>query len=151
MNWHQFEELIKHRDDRIATERVAFLRAQPLISWLSAHSDEEEFGSIVDIFVTEIEVSLGQPSLGVADVRDRVRPLRLRSGSGGEMLSGRADCWMEIRPLLWQTEEWARKIASITQGDVANRNRTACIGDYLQGLVKPRTEVRRELDSFARH
>lgn len=146
VNWHQFEELIKHRNDKIATERVAFLRAQPLMAWLSAHSDEEELGSIVDLFVSEIEVSLGQPSLGAADIRDRVRPLRLRSGSGEEMLSGRADRWMEIRPLLWEREERAREIASITQADVVNRNRKARIGDYLQGLVRPRDEVRRELD-----
>ena len=144
--WHQFEELIKHKNDDRVRNRVSFLKRLPQVAWIKAFSGNS-LGSIVDLLRAECKTILTHPEFSMEQVRDATRDFIIKFGSGLEALEGYDDIWPELRPGLWIAEERAREIVAISRADVADISEEK-LSTFLSGKFHNMGSAKVVLDKF---
>jgi hypothetical protein len=132
--WHHFEELIKHRDDKIAKDRFNFLRLLPQVAWVPTN-DGNALGSIVDLLVAECRTASQGSGLSVLEVRDKTRNSLIRFGTGAEAISPYEEVWRDLRPYLWEREERAREIVAIRRANVNDISKEP-ISSFMNGTIR---------------
>lgn len=148
--WHQFEELIKHRDDGVARESFGFLRSLPLIAWIRSSSNHS-LGGIVDVLSAECAAVLNDPDADVMRVRQIARDSLLDFGRGEDALAPYEDFWLELRPFLWDAEERSREIVAIsrTHQKVVDISKQT-LGRFLTGTPRDQAQVLSIFSEFQR-
>lgn len=116
LSWHHVEELLKHENIEVATNRFDFLRSLPLVGWIGMHDGTAGIGSIVDIRTYETVAGFENPSFSAVQIRDLVRTKIFRVGPGYEAISGlEGGIWQALRPALQEHEERTRHIVAISR------------------------------------
>lgn len=141
--WHQFEELLKHQDHKVVSDRMAFLRLLPHVAWLST-AEGDGFGSIIDMLVSESKVAFDNPTLSVEGVRDQVRNTLISFGTGEQAVDPYEEIWFELRPYLWEREARAREIVAITKNKTADVSREKA-ANFINGHIRPESEAQKTL------
>jgi hypothetical protein len=143
--WHQFAEMIKHRDSGVASSRVQFIRSLPFLAWIATKSHPPDIGSIVDVLVSEVAAAIANPTWQSLEIRDAVKRELLRFGTGDDALRPCGDAWFSIRPKLWEQEARQREISSISQAATLDRSDEP-LSNLLDGSVRTVAEARRNLN-----
>jgi hypothetical protein len=138
--WHQFEELIKHTDRDVVSNRIAFLRSLPLVAWISSANNQAGLGSIVDILAFEAKVAYEFPTFSVEQVRDHVLSTIIRVGAGEHAITPYIDIWEDLRPPLWQQERRAREIVAISRAKLNDISEDKA-ADFVHGRIRPLDEA----------
>lgn len=144
--WHQFEELIKHRNDEVARNRVALLKTLPHVAWIES-ADGQKLGSIVDLLRAECRTVLEHPEYSIQKVRDATRDAIFCFGSGADALEGYDEIWRDLRPHLWEHEERAREIVAISRASVVDISEEK-LETYLSGSIRSPHESQAILENF---
>jgi len=144
--WHQFEELIKHKDDERARNRISFLKSLPHVAWIKASTDNP-LGSIVDLLRAECKIILANPDFSVEQVRNATRESIIQFGSGLGALESYDDTWQALRPELWRMEEKARKIVAISRAKVNDISEEK-LSTFLSGKFRDMDSAKVLLNEF---
>lgn len=137
--WHQFEELIKHENHRVAQDRFAFLRALPNVAWLRSESGQG-LGSIVDLLIAECRAALRMPHCDIQRVRDSAHERLFDFGTGAQAMQPYEEIWEALRPTLWAEEKYDREVVAISRADVVDISNKK-LSFYLNGTSRKREEA----------
>ncbi len=141
--WHRFEELLRHQDHKVVSDRMDFLRLLPHVAWISI-TEGEGLGSILDMLILESRVVLDNPELSVKGVRDQVRNTLISFGTGEQAVEPYKEIWPELRPYLWEREARAREIVAISKTKAADISQGKA-ANIINGRVRPESEAQKTL------
>jgi hypothetical protein len=144
LSWHHFEEILRHRDDAVVADRIAYIQSLPVAAWVSSFHSEDVPGSIVDIHTYETAVAFDSPHAEIIAVRDEVAKRLVRLGKGARAIKPFLEEWNVLRPMLWEREERERELVAISTSDFVDISRTRA-KDWLKGAVHSPEEAFRRL------
>jgi hypothetical protein len=144
--WHQFEELIKHKNDDVVWNRIALLKSLPAVAWIEANSGER-LGSIIDLLRAECETILAHPDFTIHQVRNATREAIFAFGSGADAIEQYDDIWPDLRPILWEKEERTRENVAISRAEVVDISEEK-LSSYLSGRVRSGDDAKLVLASL---
>lgn len=141
LSLHQFDELVKHKNEQVAHERVEFLKNLPQVAWIQS-SNGDGLGSVVDLLRAECAVILERPDSDAQRVRKSARPHVMQFGSGSEALSALSDFWPIIREqFLWTLESRSREIVALSRSKVIDISKEK-LGSFLSGRFRDKASVK---------
>lgn len=144
--WHQFEELIRHRNDDVVRDRIALLKSLPVVAWIESNPGEK-LSSIIDLLRVECEVVLAYPDYTIHQVRDAARDALFSFGSGADALEGYDEIWPALRPILWTNEERTRETVAISRAEVVDISEKK-LSSYLAGSTRSSGDTKALLEGF---
>jgi hypothetical protein len=111
ISWHHIEELIRHRDEAVAENRMQFLLALPQVAWIWCANGLDFIGSVVDVQAAEIQVYLSAECDSVKKRLLATRDRLLRFGVLSKILA--LSLWRNLRPYAIGMGKNQQKIALI--------------------------------------
>jgi hypothetical protein len=137
-------ELLRHDNDRIVRNRMAFLRSLPLIAWLRPYCRNWFPGGIPDLFCRELHAVLHGSAATWQDIIGHVRGDLWETGTGAEMFVENDRLWAAIRALSKRQRECEAFVASISRTNpsgIANLKIGKIKSKQLSREVPPRPQV----------
>jgi hypothetical protein len=120
--WHHFEELVRHPEEQVTSQRIAFLKSFPYIAWLPSLKLPSHLGSIVDVFDAEVQALASSPNYEILSLRTVIRQGLFRYTSPSEIET--FNLGQEFRPLLEAKAIREQEIASIMHAKEATEGKT---------------------------
>jgi hypothetical protein len=111
-------ELIRHNDNRIANERLDFLRVLPHVAWIRPYNGNWFPGGIIDVHLRELECHFDTPGLSAELKIDHLRPVLWETGTGAEIIQKDFDGWGPLRSQARRQIQDDIHYASIARSDV---------------------------------
>ncbi len=142
--WHHLEELIQHENKDLVDSRLAYLRTVPHVAYVRPSDGHESPGTVVDVFAAEAEVALEHPEADVFEVRELARNRMFRFGNGRELIPDAFRDWRALKPVLYEHQEHARKVAAISRWRATPIDHKR-IGTLLEYRPRSRADTNRTL------
>jgi hypothetical protein len=134
------EELLRHGDQSVASDRMHFMRNLPLIAWIRPYHREWLVGSVLDVYAKEIDIVLRKPKAHWKDIVAEVRRDIWETGTGKDMFGDHQDdFWMRMREEYLQYATESRRIASMAKVDYGVSRMT--LEDCRQTSLRSREEL----------
>jgi hypothetical protein len=145
-------ELLGHDDAGVAKDRLAWLRALPLIAWVRPYRGNWFIGGLADIVLYELHAVVHDSQRGWTAIIESVQPKLLETGVGEDMFPDDT-LWTLVRAHARKSSDNQKYIASIARIDLAGVESTK-LHEYgpLPGLPYLDAEAEeREAKQFARN
>lgn len=118
--WHQVEELLQHKDDKLVDQRLRYLRSWPLVAWVRPSDPDSGPGSVLDVLKAEVRAAYAHPNANLFQVRDLAREELFFVGPGFEAIPDSFQDWRILQAPLAERQEGARKVAAIARWRATN-------------------------------
>ena len=146
--WHHVVELLRHRDPKVVSDRLEYLKGISLLAWVRAFSDDRMPGSIIDIHCHEISAALRLPSTDAAAVCAEAAKQLICFGSGDQAMQPFLSTWQLLQPELWKQEQREREVVAISRSKVLDFSNTK-LSDWLTGGLRSPEDAAQRLEQFA--
>jgi len=120
---HVFE-LIRHQDDKIVRDRLAFLHQLPYIAWVRPYDRAWFPGGIPDLLRRELHAFLHRGKRTWSEIRDDVRSELWETGVGSEMFVKDSHLWNTLRAEAIAQHQHEKYVASVARTDPGHINQT---------------------------
>jgi hypothetical protein len=145
--WHHIEELLKHGDDTVVAERVAFIQSLPMLAWVTSYAADEIPGTIADILGHEAAAAFASPDARALAIRDQVAKNLFRIDSGQRAITPFVREWERLRPDFLAREERSRELVAISGSDFAGNSKTK-MRDLLKGQLRSPKDTQEQLQGL---
>lgn len=146
--WHHVAELLRHRDPRVASDRLQYLNSMPLLGWISAFSGEDMPDSVIDIQCYEITAALRSQKPDADAVRVEASKHVIRFGTGEQAMLPFMGTWRLLQPELWKQESREREVVAISRSNASDVSRTK-FADWLTGELRSPEDAAKRLQHLA--
>lgn len=144
LGWHHFEELLRYGDSAVVAQRVAFFQSLPMVASIARATDDDAPGSIVDILTFEAVEAFKAPHADAVAIRDQVRRILFRCGTGRTAIAPYAVSLQQMRAEFRRREEYTREIIAISRSRYIDIGRTKVV-DWLKGRWREPEDAERRL------
>ncbi|MEZ5939887.1 MAG: hypothetical protein R3C18_00760 [Planctomycetaceae bacterium] len=117
-------ELLRHENDRVVRDRIAFLGELPHIAWLRPQSRERFPSDVVCLFARELEAFVRHGCRDHRSIVEHIRPSLWETGTGKEMFGTKSEMWDVLSSVARSMLEHDKYVASICRADFGVRNLT---------------------------
>lgn len=149
LSWHHFQELLSHRSDEVAAQRVSYLRSIPLVASIASFENEDVVGSAASLQSFEIAAAFQNPAANAAAVREEAAKNMFRLTSGAELVRPFLESWTLLRESFMHSEKRTREVVAISKSDFAG-NASAKIVDLLNDRMRAPDDMLRQLQCLHR-
>lgn len=146
--WHHITELLRHRDPKVVTDRLQYLKTVPLMGRVRGFSNDGMPGSIIDIHCHEISAALQSHDPNAVAVRDQVAAHLIGFGSGEDVVRPFLDTWRILQPELWRQEAREREVVAISRSKAVDFSHTK-MSEWLTGGLRSPEDAAKRLRHFA--
>ncbi|WP_181174408.1 hypothetical protein [Mesorhizobium sp. B2-4-11] len=141
--WHHFQELLSHRSEEVAAQRVAYLQSLPLVASIASFQKEDIVGSAASLQSFEIAAAFQSPTASAAVVREEAAKKMFRLTSGADLVRPFLKSWTILRESFRHSEKRTREVVAISKSDFAG-NANAKIMDLLNDRVRAPDDILRQ-------
>jgi len=111
--WHHLEEMLRHGDDSLVENRVAYIRSIPYLAWVRVVDGSSSLGSVVDVMAREAFAAFNAPSSTVNEVRVAAATEMFKFGSGEDLMEPLLE-WLPLMVKLFRNgEQHTKAVAAI--------------------------------------
>ena len=146
--FHHVEELLRHRDPKVVSDRLEYLRRIPLLAWARPFSHDHMPGSIIDIQCHEISAALELASPDAPTVRSVAAKNIVCVGTGEQAMQPFLGTWEMLQPELWRREQREREVVAISRSKAFDLSNTK-LSDWLMGKLRSPEDAARRMAQFA--
>ncbi|MDR3385438.1 MAG: hypothetical protein P4L92_00170 [Rudaea sp.] len=123
MSLHQVQELLAHKDERLAIARLSTLRHVLTMATIAGVDDNDMPGSVVDVQRLEIMAAIHHPTFDAQAVRQNARAAVFRVTTGDAVVEAIMPLAHVIREHTLARQARTRETASISQATVLDGSR----------------------------
>lgn len=149
ISWHHIYELLKHRDERTATKRAAFLRSLPVVSWIESFNEKNQFGSVLDILIAETQAAWETKKATPVMIRAAAEMKLIKHGSGAD-ISLAIEVWHQLKDELFKREARDRELIALSRSTQFDISRTK-ISEWLNQQLRSPEEAAAHLKKFRKN
>lgn len=115
--WHHLEEMLRHGDDSLVANRVAYIRSIPFLAWVRAVDGSSLFGSVVDVMAREAFAAFHAPRSTANEVRMAAAMEMFKFGSGEDLLEPFCEVLPKMIQLFRTGEQRTKAVAAIAHSN----------------------------------
>lgn len=111
---HHFQELLQHKDDSVANNRLSLIKRFSQVAWIKPSSKDGLVGSIIDVQGTEITKLIKNPNLEIETLIAEIRTELISYSSGESFINSIYDELITLRKMNLFSTGKSKTVSSIS-------------------------------------